>query len=150
MLLPLLRSRGRTALVVLSILGLFFCCAGCKKKNKSKKKSGPTTVKYNWKKKWDKITADGEEGKFHVRQGLTIVRDAPDPEGRDKGYKQMVEGINLLLKGLARGEDLLDTVHEKEPGRSFPEWEDTLSKWGETASKARKSLPLDYIDMVNK
>ncbi|MHC5039300.1 MAG: hypothetical protein ACYTHM_18490 [Planctomycetota bacterium] len=130
-------------------LGVWGGMAGCKKKKKQPQK--PTKViKIDWDRKWKRVRADGEEGKFHIKQGLGIVQGATDEAGRREGYEQMVKGYNLIQDAIERGDNLKDTVEEKEPGRHFPEWEDDLSGWGEELVKVRKNVPLEYIDKMNK
>lgn len=129
---------------------LALVAAGCSDKNNGQKtRRGPTVVKTDWKGRWDKITAKGEEGKHFIKQGLSIVQSATTPDGRDKGYKDMVNGLNTISKAVTDGEDLIQQFEEKNAGEHRPEWEETLTSWTEEASKARKNLPDEYIDMVD-
>jgi hypothetical protein len=130
------------------VLGVSVGFLGCKKKKPVKK--GPTVVKIDWKKKWDKINSDGEMGKFHIKRGLGIVSGATTAEGKDKGYTEMVEGYRTIMEASSRADDLLDTIKDRDPGRSFPQWEKTMASWTEEAMKVRKNLPLDYIDKLNE
>jgi hypothetical protein len=130
------------------VLALSAGFPACKKKETIKK--GTKIVKIDWKKKWDKITADGEQGKFFIKRGLGTVSGATTAEAKDKGYLMMVKGFKIISDAISRGDDLLDTVKHKEPGRNFPEWEKTLASWTEERQKVNKNLPMEYIDKLHE
>ena len=139
---------SRCLFLMVLALALVAGPAGCKKKKGGKK--GPKVVKIDWKKKWDKISSDGEMGKFHIKRGLGIVAGANTAEDKDKGYMEMVQGFKIIDKAIKRGDDLLDQIKAREPGRDFPEWEKTMAAWTEERQKVNKNLPLEYIDKLHE
>lgn len=118
--------------------------SGCSGDTEKKDKKEPKVI--DWQKKWDQISDDGEMGKHFIKQGMNKVQAAQTEEARDEGYKDMVRGFRQIMEAQKRGEDLIDQIKDKDPGKTFPEWEKQLASWTENAMKVRKNVPMEYFD----
>jgi len=141
---------GMRTAMVLGLLVAWGGCTGCGKKREKKKP--PKVVTIDWGKKWTRVNDLGETGRFHIKQGFGKLHGATTDEDRGKAYDEMIKGYKMIMEACEKGDELKAQVEAREPGKSFPVWEDKLSSWTEEASKVRKSsgMPLEYIDKMNE
>jgi hypothetical protein len=144
-------TRTRCLCLVTAALLLATLVPACGKKKK-KKNDKPKVEKTNWKAKWDKVFAEGEEGKWWIKQGFNSLQAATTDEARGEAYDKMIKGYKQIMKAIAMGEEVVEAAEAKNRGESFPEWERDLAAWTEEASKVRKSsgMPMEYIEKMNK
>jgi hypothetical protein len=144
-------TRTRCVCLLAAAFFLAGLAPGCGKK-KPKKIEKPKVEKTNWKAKWAKVFAEGEEGKWWIKQGFNTLQGATTDEARGEAFDKMIKGYKQIMKAIQMGEEVVEAAEAKDKGESFPEWERDLASWTEEASKVRKSsgMPMEYIEKMNK